>query len=363
MNDILQYAIANGIIDLRGVAKEVELKKLESHHIWKGKNGYYYSKVNGKLIKRKELTDLNNALLDLQDKQTVSDIFNLYLANKRNIADSTRYRYKKVFKTYFKKIKNNRVDTFTEYRVEQFINDLIINGITANGYAKVKLLLNGIFKMARKRGLISFRISETLEDIEISNNDFILKQRKKETLDTEEYHKTIKYLKDNLNILNLGLLLILKTGLRVGELVALKPEDIGKDYITVRRTEQLTEEGNIKTDKTKTEMGTRQVLLADQDLWILNEIRLRTSFNEYVFEYNTWHFRNRLTAICKILGIEHISPHKLRKTYASRLYASGVDERFICTQLGHTNITCTKQYYIKDTLTHDEKKAQLRRVT
>jgi integrase len=39
------------------------------------------------------------------------------------------------------------------------------------------------------------------------------------------------------------------------------------------------------------------------------------------------------------------SMHVLRKTYATRLINSGIDEAIIINQLGHTEIDTTKQYY------------------
>ena len=105
------------------------------------------------------------------------------------------------------------------------------------------------------------------------------------------------------------------------------------------------------------------MIIPDQDLWILRELKARRTFCDYVFEFRPYTFRKRLYAICDKLGIERISPHKLRKTYASRLFGAGVDERIICSQMGHTDIRTTKQYYIKDTFTPEEKRTLLARVT
>ena len=367
MNDILQYAIDNGIIDLRGVCEEVELRRkqeiLDSHHIWKGKNGYYYSKVNGRLIKRKQLSDLNEALLELQDGQTVTEIFNLYLDNKRNVQPSTIARYESCFKTYFSKLEDKKISQVTEYDIEQFIVHYLDKGLSAKEYGNIRTVLNGIFKLAKKLDLINFRISETLEDLNITHKDFLPKQHKKQVLNTTEYLMITDYLTNNLDLVNLGLLLMLKTGLRVGELVALTPDDIGRHDITVNKTEQRVRTDYQVVERTKTEAGTRTVIVADQDLWILRELKLRRTFSKRIFDFTTNAVRHRLENVCDKLGIEKVSPHKLRKTYASRLFSAKVDEQFICSQMGHTDIRTTKQYYIKDTLTYDEKVKMLSRVT
>lgn len=363
MNDILQYAIDNGIIDLRGVAKEVELKKLESHHIWKGKNGYYYSKVNGKLIKKKELSDLNNALIELDNTYPVNKVYQLYLENKRNITNSTKARYNRVFKAHLTEIKETNIETITEYDLEKYLNNIIRQGITSSEYRTLRVIINGIFKLAKKMRLIDFSITDMLEGMNVTYKDFLPKQRRKQVLTNQEYKTITEYLKKNCDTKNLGILLMLKSGLRIGELVALKPGDIKDGYIDVNKTETYYDNIFEVSDKTKTKAGTRKVVLSEQDLWILTELKCRRAFYDYVFEFNSYQIRDRLYKVCDKLGIERVSPHKLRKTYASRLYSSGVDERIICTQMGHTDIRTTKQYYIKDDSTLEERKEILRRVT
>ncbi|MCI8894730.1 MAG: site-specific integrase [Lachnospiraceae bacterium] len=37
--------------------------------------------------------------------------------------------------------------------------------------------------------------------------------------------------------------------------------------------------------------------------------------------------------------------NKARKTYATKLINSGVDESLVIKQMGHTSIDCTKNYY------------------
>lgn len=369
MNELLQYAVENGILDLRGVAEEVKVQKereiLSKHHIWKGKNGYYYSKINGKLLKRKELNDLNQAIIDLHAAAvpTVKDIFELFVENKRNVQPSTIARYQATFNSYLSIIKDKKINHITEYDLEELINELLDKGISAKEYGNLRTVLNGIFKLAKKKDLVKFRISETLEDLNVTYRDFKPKQHRKQVLDSKEYHLIIEYLKNNLDMLNLGLLLQLKTGLRVGELVALKPSDVGDCYISVTKTEQRVHDNYSIVETTKTEAGKRKVILAEQDLWLLRELRLRRSFNERLFDYSTNAVRHRLQNICDKLKIKRISPHKLRKTYASKLFSAGVDEQFICSQMGHTDIRTTKQYYIKDTLTLNEKKEMLKIVT
>ena len=48
---------------------------------------------------------------------------------------------------------------------------------------------------------------------------------------------------------------------------------------------------------------------------------------------------------CRKVGIPERSTHKIRKTYASMLLSSGIDEKLVTSQMGHTDISLTKEIY------------------
>jgi integrase/recombinase XerD len=71
-------------------------------------------------------------------------------------------------------------------------------------------------------------------------------------------------------------------------------------------------------------------------------------------------FTNRLRHICKKIEITSKSPHKIRKTYGSKLYDSkDVTEAFIITQMGHTDISCLKKHYYYNRMEVDEQTEML----
>ena len=62
----------------------------------------------------------------------------------------------------------------------------------------------------------------------------------------------------------------------------------------------------------------------------------------------TYSFTWRLKSICQKLDIPVRSLNKIRKTYGTILLDSGAEESFIISQMGHTDIKTTKNYYYKD---------------
>ena len=139
---------------------------------------------------------------------------------------------------------------------------------------------------------------------------------------------------------------------------ALKKEDLLDRSVDVHRTEihYQNEDGeNVYEvrDFPKTEAGIRTVLIPKQALWIVKEIKRQNPFGEYVFMKNgkrirTYSFTWRLKSICQKLDIPVRSLNKIRKTYGTILLDSGAEESFIISQMGHTDIKTTKNYYYKD---------------
>jgi len=174
----------------------------------------------------------------------------------------------------------------------------------------------------------------------------------------------MQYLENNLDIVNIGLIILFKSGLRIGELAALKCSDVEDDIIHVHRTEICYEENGERIfeirDFPKTEAGIRDVIFPGKYIWYLEQAKKMSSGN-YMFEKDgkrlkTYQFRQRLKTACKNSHVVDKSPHKIRKTYASILIDNGVSESLIISQMGHTDIKTTKEYYYKNRKDNNIKK-------
>ena len=157
-------------------------------------------------------------------------------------------------------------------------------------------------------------------------------------------------------IYGLPISLIIYTGLRCGELAALKPCDIKGRGLNIRRTEITFKDENEKQvhevkDFPKSDAGFRTIIMSKEALnTIENIFMIRDVNDEYLFSKRGkrilsknygWHLRG----VCKELGIPFRSMHKIRKTYGTTLIDNDVDDSTVVEQMGHSDIKCTKQYY------------------
>lgn len=362
-----QYKCDN--IDLlRDVLEFMKRKQqVEKYHVWQGKNGYWYSKVDGRLIKKKERWKLEEEIgVIYTENQTIKEVFDEWIESKTYNQPATIMRYKQTFKKFFDPTR--RVRDITEWDIECFIKDILDSGIKAKEWGNVRTVLFGIFKLARKQGIIHYRISEVVEDINISPKQFLKPKPKKQVLNNKEHELTIKYLTEHQeNIRSLGILLILFTGLRSGELCGLRMKNLHSDYIKVESMEIKTPQGIKVVDKTKTDCSNRKVYIPTHYQWIIKELRKNNPFREFVFmeddkPIRTDSFRNYWNKVCDKLGIERTGLHALRKTYASMLLQNGADKLLITAQMGHADFTTTAKHYIKDVMTEEEKILQLEKV-
>ena len=144
------------------------------------------------------------------------------------------------------------------------------------------------------------------------------------------------------------------TGLRRGDICGLKWCDLDEVNGTLKicRSIHSAPGGAMEVGNTKTEKGTRTILLPPSTLHVLKE-RRKTALTEWIFpsllepEKPTapgaaYH---RLKVILQGAGLPDIRFHDLRHTFATHAMRSGVDAKTLSGILGHTNASFTLDTY------------------
>ncbi len=159
---------------------------------------------------------------------------------------------------------------------------------------------------------------------------------------------------------------ILQTGLRTGELVGLKWDDIdfGKRTVTISRTmEYRYKVGEWRVGPPKSKSGYRTIPLTDEAIRILKDQKEKNSKIKVInIEWRDQVFLSRkgepvknstydtaLFKICDKAEIRKFCMHILRHTFATRCIEAGMIPKTLQKILGHSNIGITMNLYVDAT--------------
>jgi len=311
----------------------------------------------------------------------------MYGANAK--ASSVRIRQHEVNKlnTYFKHIK---LKDITRKQYQDALLDLQQKGFAVNTISGVHGTGRMIFKKGIELGVIKNdasqfarppRKQQTVEDIE--NETEIPKYLEKEQLATFLRFAHDGGMHDDYTVF----LLLAYTGIRAGELCALKWQDIDFDENLIKITKTYYNPSNniknfiLQPPKTKSSRRTIQVtdkVINELKLHQLRQQKYRAKLeleNETVEIKTEWHdegfifctpkypgyplyikfIENRMARLLRISDLpKELTPHSLRHTHTSLLAEAGVTLEEIMERLGHSDDDTTRKVYLH--VTKDMKK-------
>lgn len=234
--------------------------------------------------------------------------------------------------------------------------------------------MKAIYKHAKRKKLIPGLID--FEDIEIkkkpfSHSDIAKKQNK--FLDAVELKETLMQLSKIDSRISLLFEFISLTGLRIGELLALRYSDYDKENATININGTIQYDyknsSEIKRGTPKNIYSVRDVSLSDRAVSILNSIMLENKRRSLWFEGYIDHgyiftssrgnpydiqFLNRRLKGVHIEG-KHLTTHIFRHTHISMLAELGVPLKTIMQRVGHNDPNTTLSIYTHVTKSmHDD---------
>lgn len=259
---------------------------------------------------------------------------------------STCEKYRLIYHSYLETaLGNSTLDRITEKHVKE---KLVSCEAASDSLKKsIYCVLNGILRYASEQYQV------VLPDIKKTPSE--TQRKEAEAFTKSEQAKLLASLYHKMDCFKLAVLLCLFTGLRLGELCALRWSDI--DFInktlTIKRTVQrlYVENGSKKTTLVETSPKSahskREIPLQNTIVTLLMNYK---NGKEYIFgndkPLDPRTMQNHYKKIMKEAGVPYKNFHTLRHTYATNCIEGGVDVKSLSEMLGHSNVKITLNYYV-----------------
>lgn len=194
------------------------------------------------------------------------------------------------------------------------------------------------------------------------------KRSKVYILSKTEQKKITQYILKNITPRNIGVLISLYSGLRIGEICALKWTDIDfkNNIIHVNKTLQrvyLKDSNNTITTSIvitspKTTNSNRDIPMSKDFASIIRPLKLDSKFYILTSTYDCLEpraYRKHFYSMLRKLKIKTINFHSLRHTFATNCISLGIDYKTVSELLGHSNINITLNLYVHPNLSQKKK--------
>ncbi len=274
------------------------------------------------------------------------------LFKKNSIKNSTYYRYRYLIDRYILSyFKNKNIYYFIGYDFNIYINYLS-GMLSAKTVKDILSVFRLILQYIERKYNIDYKL-----DLMSCPRDM---QEEIKILKDDEKTKLEKYCLESNSLNNIGIVICLNTGLRLGEICALTWENINleEQFIVVNKTMQRVYKGknstSIQLDTPKTKKSIRKIPIPQKLLSPLKALKRANNYRGDEFfltgnkdKYVEPRTYQRVFKKClKICNINDYNFHILRHTFATNCIKIGMDAKSLSEILGHSNVNITLNRYV-----------------
>ncbi len=342
--------------------------RYKSNFTKKGKAKYnsVYGKTYGE-VKRKLTEAIKNNCEDthVEKNKTFGDLVILWQHNNSiSLKGSTKLKYDYLINRHILpdlgkiKVKDITIPYLNDYAERKMKNGRINgkDGLSASYVRSIMIVISSVLKFAVDEQLCS--------PYKTKINKPSVQKAEVPVLSHDEQKKYEEYLIKNLNLSNMGILISLYCGLRIGEVCALEWENIDLDNMvihirtTVARVHNIdgntTSKSVLVIDRPKTKASVRDIPIPSKLSNLLHTVKGCTTSKYVISDKSTFlsprTFEYRYHKTLEECNIAPVNFHALRHTFATRCIEAGVDIKTLSEILGHSNVSITLDTYVHSSM-------------
>lgn len=305
--------------------------------------------------KAKAYMEAKEAGLDMEQSYTFGEWADLWFeGHKDNIKPTTQENYRYTLRILKEIFGSKKIRDIKPFDVERMLKNLQLEGRSVSALAQCRGMMFQIMNKAEANDLIRknpVRFAEKMRHQE--------PMKRKESFTAEEVSILMERLPGDR--IGMSIRLMLGTGMRTQELLALEPRHIEPDGSAIHIEQAINmQKGTAVVGTPKSRDSYRIVPVPPNLRWCALELRLTDK--TYIWEEkkegqpcNPSYFRKQFRkALEAIPEVRVLTPHSCRHTYVSQMQALGVDLATIQSIVGHADLDMTRHYlHVQESIRQD----------
>lgn len=262
------------------------------------------------------------------------------------------------------------IDGFKKNDAQLFIGNLFKNGLSMKTVKDLEITLKQILTYAVDEHDMNIPSAFKLK---YPTANLVAKREELQVYSIDEQKDIMRYFKANPSYQTLGVILVICTGLRIGEICGLKWSDISFDNNTLQVNRTVERIVDSETGKTKVVIQSPKTINSQRIVpfpnWLANILLTFSgpcrpdyyviSGSEKLIEPRNYREYYKNLVINKVGLTKCLKFHGLRHTYASTLITMGADVKSVSTMLGHGDVSTTLNIYTHSTMESRKKCANM----
>lgn len=275
---------------------------------------------------------------------------------KNSVKQGTYDRLETSYKAMLNyEIANKNIEELSAEDLQKYVNELVEDGYALTTIKKQFLLISSFLKYANTEGII---LRPIYNAVKLPARSMVKKKaREIESYNNQEQTALLKVFKNQDDKAYKAAMLMMETGLRVGEALALTWNDVqwNRKAISVNKTLiRIANKRRVEVQEGAKSFTSNRIVPLSNAAYTMLENMHDSTQDDYAYIFSDEDgrpisyekMRYRIKKACEKAKVPYKGQHVFRHTFATNCYHRGADIKLLSKLLGHCEVSITFDTYI-----------------